>query len=77
MCPSLYLVAECALLGANVGDEVAGLFSHLVQEHVAQGQTAVPDVMALHRGERQQQQSEHRQVVAYLIQRLWAPSIMP
>ena len=46
----MHLVAECALLGADIGDEVPGLFGHLVQEHVAQGQTAVPDVMALHRG---------------------------
>lgn len=41
------LVAQGALLGADVCDEVAGLLGHLVQEHVAQGQAAVSDVVPL------------------------------
>lgn len=41
------LVAQGALLGADVCDEVAGLLGHLIQEHVAQGEAAVSDVVPL------------------------------
>lgn len=47
-----HLVTERALLCADVGDEVARLLGHLVQEHVAERETAVANVMPL--GERRE-----------------------
>lgn len=49
MCVRVYLVAKGALFSADVSDEVSGLLGHLVQEHVTQGQTAVPYVVPLER----------------------------
>lgn len=44
-----YLVTERTLLGADVGDQVSGLFGHFVQKHVAQRQASIPYVVTLRR----------------------------
>lgn len=42
-----YLVTKSTLFCANISDEVPSLFSHLIQEHITEGKTAVSNVMAL------------------------------
>ena len=44
-----HLVTQSALLRADVGDQVARLLGHFVQEHVTEGEAAVANVVPLSR----------------------------
>lgn len=59
-CLCAYLVAEGALFGADISDQVSRLLGHLIQKHVAQGQASVAYVVTLETEKTQQLRRSER-----------------